>query len=664
MKLVQMRNIFLTVISLCCFLPYTIANNYYFSTSAHNSGNKGTKEDPFTSISAFESLTLEPGDSVLFKSGDIFHGTIVLKQSGAAKNPITLSSFGKGPMPVITGAGKIDDLHSNSRNNLHTFMLTDTVVLGIIYRNKIKPAARYPEDEWLTFDGGGRDFMIDSSLSDKFGDLKGATIRMRIKNWSYQYKTIDRISHDTLFFNDVLWYNNYVSYTADPGWGYYLENMPQFVDKEGEWAFRKSKNLLYLYSADHTFQEFSLIRYNNGIQVSSEVANIAIEGLEIKNFYESGIIVGEETSDISILNCKIENNVLYGIKSNEGAKNLIISNCNVSNILGQGISLLECNNSVIKGNVVKRIGLIPAYGINGNNGGMGIIITNNEIRPAGYTRIAHHNLISNNLVDSIGSYPIRMDGTYSICEKNVVSNGLLTLNDGSLIYCWAMDSTFTHHNIIRDNIAMYTHGNLEGTPNDHHINAGIYIDNDVHHIQVENNFISGTQIGILFNCGTHSNSAKNNIIYDNEIGLSFSEYQYAGSIYNDTIINNTIIGEDYGQKSIVLKSYVGDMVQPGIIDNNYHYNTKEQFLFQVISTHENFRRTDEMDITRWKSLGMGTKSTSLLLNEGFSDPEIIVNKSLKEKTIQLGNTARTIAGEVTNSITIPPVSGVVIFQKP
>ncbi len=643
----------------------TYGENYYVSSSIVKSKKSGTIKNPLSSLDELSKIKLTPGDTVFFKCGDEFYGTLNIGQSGTTQQPIVYTSYGNGSKPVITGSYHPEKwLKNNNNQNLYSLKVGENEIFGLIKENKFIHAARYPEKEWLYFDGGGRDYMIDSSLHLLTEELVGSTIRMRIKNWSYQYRKIKDVKADTVFFDDVLWYNNYVNYTADAGWGYYLENHLSFLDKDGEWAYIEKDNLLYYYATNNDLKNIEIIGKKRGIQVAEKVDAINILNIHVRNFYDSGIEINAETNNIKIENCEVENIVLHGIKSLEGAVNMKVSGCKVQNVLGQGISLLECNNSLITNNTVTRIGLLPGYGINGNNGGMGIIITNNEIRPEGYNRIAHHNIISNNLVDSIGSYPIRMDGTYSICEKNIVSNGLLTLNDGALIYCWAMDSTFTHHNIIRDNIAMFTHGNLEGTPYNHFINAGIYIDNDVHHVQVENNYISGTQIGILFNCGSHSNSAKNNTIFNNDIGVAFSENSYEGSIYNDTIINNIIIGEDYGQKSMVLKSYVGAMVQPGIIDNNYHYNSKEKFLFQIISTHENFRRTDEMNITRWKSLGMGEKSTSLQIIEGFTIPELIVNKSLQEKKINLVNSARTVDGKVINSINIPPISGTIIFHKP
>jgi parallel beta-helix repeat protein len=336
-------------------------------------------------------------------------------------------------------------------------------------------------------------------------------------------------------------------------------------------------------------------------------------------------------------------------------------------ILGQGISIIEGNNYLIENNEVKRIGLHAGYGIDGNNGGMGIIITNNEIRPEGYSFISHQNIIRKNRIDSVGNYAIRMDGSNSICEYNIVSNGLLTFNDGALIYCWGMDSTFTNHNIIRNNIVSRSHGNLSGSPKKQLINVGIYIDNNVNNVVVENNTISKTQIGILLNSLSYNNKATNNILFDNTYGISLSEYHPGHPIFGTEIKNNTIVGINYNQRTFFLKSYVHKSMNPGIIDDNISYNPKVEFLINYLTTYESFRRKEEMSFYEWQKRGFDINGKHIEANtnlEHKKQPEHLINFGISPKVVDLPKyNYSDFSGKKIESIKIPPYSSVVVLRS-
>src|SRR6478736_5530370 len=89
------------------------AANYYFSTSDGNDSRSSLlAQDPTTPWQSIDKLnsffpSLQPGDQVLFKSGDTFFGAIVTAKSGTLSAPLTLSSYGSGAKPVISGLSTI-----------------------------------------------------------------------------------------------------------------------------------------------------------------------------------------------------------------------------------------------------------------------------------------------------------------------------------------------------------------------------------------------------------------------------------------------------------------------------------------------------------------------------------------------------------------------------
>ena len=96
-----MKRIILTIAAV--FLALTAAsagNTYFVSASGNDSADGLSIKTAWKSLDKVGSVAFQPGDKVLFKGGDTWHGQLVLKGAGTAEEPIILSSFGKG-RPVI-----------------------------------------------------------------------------------------------------------------------------------------------------------------------------------------------------------------------------------------------------------------------------------------------------------------------------------------------------------------------------------------------------------------------------------------------------------------------------------------------------------------------------------------------------------------------------------
>jgi len=74
-----------------------VIHKYYVSNGG-NDENTGTKVKPFKSIDKINSLRLGAGDTVYFKSGQTFKGSLLLVHgtTGSAKKSIVITSYGKG----------------------------------------------------------------------------------------------------------------------------------------------------------------------------------------------------------------------------------------------------------------------------------------------------------------------------------------------------------------------------------------------------------------------------------------------------------------------------------------------------------------------------------------------------------------------------------------
>jgi hypothetical protein len=80
------------------------ATTYYVSSSAGSDANAGTSSSaPWQTIGHVNGQIFQPGDSILFKRGDVWNESLTPGSSGTPGNPITFDAYGTGPAPNLTG---------------------------------------------------------------------------------------------------------------------------------------------------------------------------------------------------------------------------------------------------------------------------------------------------------------------------------------------------------------------------------------------------------------------------------------------------------------------------------------------------------------------------------------------------------------------------------
>ncbi len=80
------------------------ATTYYVSSSAGNDLNNGTSAaTAWQTIAHVNGQTFQPGDSILFKRGDVWNESLVTSSSGTSGSPIAYDAYGTGPAPNLTG---------------------------------------------------------------------------------------------------------------------------------------------------------------------------------------------------------------------------------------------------------------------------------------------------------------------------------------------------------------------------------------------------------------------------------------------------------------------------------------------------------------------------------------------------------------------------------
>ena len=80
----------------------SLSKTYYVNANTGRNANSGTRRNaPWRTLARVNRQIFKPGDRILFRAGDIWHGQLNLRGQGAAGMPIRVDSYGTGPLPEI-----------------------------------------------------------------------------------------------------------------------------------------------------------------------------------------------------------------------------------------------------------------------------------------------------------------------------------------------------------------------------------------------------------------------------------------------------------------------------------------------------------------------------------------------------------------------------------
>lgn len=86
-----------------------IGQNYYIDSGSGDDSSNGTSENsPWQTLDKVSGMTFQPGDNIYFKRGSSYEGCVTIDGDGSARNPITISAYGKGSAPSFTNPDFFD----------------------------------------------------------------------------------------------------------------------------------------------------------------------------------------------------------------------------------------------------------------------------------------------------------------------------------------------------------------------------------------------------------------------------------------------------------------------------------------------------------------------------------------------------------------------------
>ena len=592
---------------------------YYVKNEGNDSLDGLSDATAWETIDHVNSINFQPGDSILFKAGGVWREQITVSKSGSEGNPITYSSYGSGPKPVINLAKTIINWNVYS-GNIYVADV-DFDIYQVFIDDKFMTLAHYPNNGYLWADEDTPDseqnYLIDNNLGLSVDQVVGADIFLWGVDWKIdESRVIDYIGNKITFEG---WTNCCTNYPMKKNKKYYLANKLWMLDKAGEWYYDNSLNKLYVWMLDSshpTNYKIEGSKYLYGFHINNQ-ENIIIDNFEIRNSVHSGVFI-EDSNNFVISNNDIINSgtmkyydyweetgngmyILDKVGNSFGYETSFILNNTIKNIIHKGIRVKGFSGVSIENNLVENVGIIGSD-VYCPKTGTGILISSNSPNA----------LIKGNIINDIGYNGIFFNQQNTIIENNYITNTMQVLEDGGGIYC---GYKATGGSIITGNVITNTGKTKTGTK------PAIYLDDGNNNIQVLNNSGSFATIGIFIHNGQY-NTVSGNKFYDVTKGIAIQEdliLNEPGYIVGNVIENNTFFL--LNEKQVVFKRGILGNLDFGEFDYNIYSNLYPEHLVREVYGENGIWKWEKYySLNTWQTVHKQDQHSTFITQQGSSDP--------------------------------------------
>lgn len=659
--------------------------------STYSGAEAGTITEPYNSLADISAQNIGPSTTIYLKRGSVFRETFnPASMKGTDSQPVVFDAYGTGSDPVIRGAQHITGWTDSNQDGIWEAPVTGTV--SALFINGAKQIlARYPNqdtvnDGWLqitskpTTDPDFPHMLVSTNLKDATY-WNGATCVIRAAAWVESMLTVTNWNNSTktLYFDSNL-YADGDKY--DIGWGFYLQNVKEELDEDGEWYHDTGASTLYYKkpaNVDLSTDTVEASTLDRGIVLNPGDEYIQFKNIQIDDFVKYGI-QGLSANNITVDSCTFLNNGWMGVwlsgQDLNAIENIVIKNSTFQNSGIGCISLSYVNGYTIEENLTEdnyRTAILVSVGENGS-------VKNNTIRNAGYNGIHIHCPVQGNLV-----------------ESNLVDGFCTEFGDGGAFYTWDNmpmatgnpdDAMTIGWNEFKDNIAINGHTSHPADGNSIHNSCGIYLDDNSSMWTVDGNIVvnPGDTCYLLHN--TRDTEAYGNLFYGgNHCNIYLLESDQVGtwwntnySTYENMASNN--INENISYISIndcplaVNMNWVTRYEHPdgmiGAMDNNLYGNPFRQeidirqfYTNGTIATGgtlctEVLTLADHQD-----EEGLNIDNNSMLLVTAYNESMALVNTDRFNSatfTLDTGNYVDLAGDRLSNPVSVSPWSAKVVVR--
>lgn len=518
--------LFVSLYSLSAF-----STTYYVSREGDDDNDGMSQNTPWKSLSKLALVmdVFEPGDQILFRRGDNFGGSLRWYESGTAANPITLGAYGSGANPVFTGAITVSGWQHEGGNIWRSGCRTcPEEVAGFFINGQPQQIGRTPNQEeanggYLFYDSyQGRNQITDNDLNTSI-DWTGAQAVMRTNRSLLDRVEIQNVNGNTLnFATDV-------SSDIREGYGYFLQHHKSTLDQQGEWFWDADRSSFYLYYEGDPNNVLAATTWYDKLLEFYDRDYITIENIDFYGSKKEMLRIGD-AQGIKVSNCNFKNGgetAVYIYRSDVLFENNTIDYSN-----NVGLSLNDCDNAVVRNNVISNSGMFAGLGNNGYGGyegmrisGNGINVQYNVVRNSGYTGIYF------------------WDNGVTI-QNNLIENSCMTKSGSAGIYNWDNNNDKVNRKIL-NNIVLHSVGAPQGTNNPNRVYAdGIKLSNLSSGVEVRGNTVAYCSTDGIFVQSAKNVDITNNTVYGNGRQIWVYDSNADARTENLLIENNTFFSTE------------------------------------------------------------------------------------------------------------------------
>ena len=571
------------------------AANYYLSSATGDDSRSSRlaqhASTPWKTIARLNSIfnDLRPGDSILFKRGETFNGTIEATRSGSSSFPVVIGAYGSGPMPVISGLTSVALWKEFSPGIWKAVPASQLPELRMLVLNGIQqPMGRYPNAGYLIYRSHSGNASISSDQLATGPDWRGAGIVIRKNRW-----VLDRGRIESQEDGAISYTGGSKDMPTD-GYGYFIQNDRRTLDRLGEWYFDPSTRELWVFfgkkgpntgKVDVSDRDF-LVVINNRQFVKFE--NLAFEGAGVSAFTISN------SQNISIRNCRIDLSATDAIRAS-GSSYLGIENCHIDHSLNDAINLdMGCSFATVRNNSIRYTGLLAGMGESGTGSYQAVSV------------FGDNSLIEGNEIDITGYNAIYFGGNSTTVKNNRIAHFCCVKDDGAGIYVgdWRVTSRKT---IIGNRVSEGIGAPLGTRLTDPNPPVeGIYIDDNSSGVDISANSISDCPDAGIKIHNAREVKIEGNSLVNSGIQLLLAEDTFSSHspVRNILCKGNRFICQSAGQLCLNMISTADDLDAFVKMDGDFYFRPGEnpQVIRLVSRIWSASGLTRDLSVSQWREM--------------------------------------------------------------
>lgn len=647
---------FFIIILLFSLISLPLSGLNYYVKNAGDDNNTGLSDaQAWKTITKVNSVawTFKPGDTVFFKRGDTFYGTLTLIASGEPGNQILISAYGTGQNPILTGLLTLSSWTKFSGNIYYATL--DVPRLNIVTLDSVvKGMGRFPDSGYLNYESHtGNTSITDYELAGS-SDWTGAEIGIRKDRWELDRHIVTNHTGGTLTYNSLDDYGINSKNTPVDGNGYFFQNHIGCLDDLGDWSYDATANRIYMNFGGALPSSYT-VKAGNLNNNMNAVNYINIENLTFEGSNKYGITIWQ-MSHVNITNCNFISQGGIAIVGDD-CHYVQITDCTLTDVLNDGVVISHSNNITINGLDLTNIGMIPGGGKSGLGTYIGMSLSGDDL------------VVRNCSLVNVGYNGISFTGNNILIENNYIVNVCTVKDDGGGIYTISREKTYANR-IIQNNIVLNSNGAYQGCEAYSAYEAwgkvaGIYLDEVSQNVIVTGNTVANMAWSGIFLHKVLNDQIINNTLYNNGREQLGNAYTYGCT--GLTIAGNKLISKAASQLVYYHQSHANENPNVTSIyyDNNYARPIADDNMFRVIVsgisdtyfTFATWQAYTGQDLNSHKSNITTTDTT------GFF--KFFFNASQSNRVVSMEVPMIDIKGtKYINSVTLLPFTSVVLMVDP